>query len=67
VCLRNGFLCWGYRGPSEKGIASILSVPIMAKDEVIGALRFYTATPRRFTEDEIMLTTALAHQGDWRS
>ncbi|MBW1954671.1 MAG: GAF domain-containing protein [Deltaproteobacteria bacterium] len=39
----------------------------MAKDEVIGALRFYTATPRRFTEDEIMLTTALAHQGDWRS
>lgn len=47
----------------REGIASILSVPIMAKDEVIGALRLYTATPRSFTEDEIMLTTALAHQG----
>ncbi len=48
---------------AREGIASILSVPIMAKDEVIGALRLYTATPRSFTEDEIMLATALAHQG----
>lgn len=46
-----------------EGIASILSVPVMAKDEVIGALRLYSGTPRKFTEDEIIFTTALAHQG----
>lgn len=47
----------------REGIASILSVPIMARGEVIGALRLYTATPRHFAEDEILLATALAHQG----
>jgi GAF domain-containing protein len=47
----------------EEGIVSILSVPIMAKEEVIGALRLYSGVKREFTEDEIMLVTALAHQG----
>ncbi|MEW5908830.1 MAG: GAF domain-containing protein [Thermodesulfobacteriota bacterium] len=47
----------------KEGIASILSVPVMAKNEVIGALRLYSATRRKFTDDEIMFTTALAHQG----
>jgi len=47
----------------REGIASILSVPIKARDEVIGALRLYTAKTRHFTEDEILLTNALAHQG----
>jgi GAF domain-containing protein len=47
----------------EEGIVSILSAPIMAKEEVIGALRLYSGVPREFKEDEIMLVTALAHQG----
>ncbi len=47
----------------REGIASILSVPIKAKDEVIGALRLYTAKTRHFTDDEVLLTTALANQG----
>jgi GAF domain-containing protein len=47
----------------REGIFSILSVPVMAKDEVIGALRLYSGTPRKFNQDEIMFTTALAHQG----
>jgi GAF domain-containing protein len=47
----------------EEGIVSILSVPIMAKEEVIGALRLYSEVAREFTEDEIMLVTALALQG----
>ena len=46
-----------------EGIVSILCVPIKAKDEVIGVLRLYSATPRDFTEDEIMQVTALAYQG----
>lgn len=47
----------------EEGIVSILSVPIKAKEEVIGALRLYCRFHRDFTEDEVMLVTALAHQG----
>ncbi len=47
----------------REGIASILSVPIKAKEEVIGALRLYSGVPRYFTEDEVMLVTALALQG----
>ena len=47
----------------EEGIVSILSVPIKAKEEVIGALRLYSGVPRDFTEDEVMLVTALALQG----
>lgn len=47
----------------EEGIVSILSVPIKAKEKVIGALRLYSDVPRDFTEDEVMLVTALALQG----
>ncbi len=47
----------------EEGIVSILCVPVKAKDEVIGVLRLYSGVPREFTDDEIMLATAIAHQG----
>jgi GAF domain-containing protein len=47
----------------EEGIVSILCVPIKAQEEVIGVLRLYSAVSREFSEDEIMLVTALAHQG----
>jgi GAF domain-containing protein len=52
-----------WKEKKEEGIVSILSAPIMAKEEVIGALRLYSGVPREFTDDEIMLVTALAHQG----
>ena len=47
----------------EEGIVSVLSSPIMAKEEVIGVLRLYSGVLREFTDDEIMLVTALAQQG----
>ncbi|HON99863.1 MAG TPA: GAF domain-containing protein, partial [Syntrophales bacterium] len=47
----------------EEGIASILCVPIKAKEEVIGVLRLYSATRRKFTEDDVLLVTALANLG----
>jgi GAF domain-containing protein len=47
----------------EEGIVSMLSVPIKAKEAVIGVLRLYSGVKREFTVDEIMLVTALAHQG----
>ena len=47
----------------EEGIVSLLSLPIKAKDEVIGILRLYSGTRREFTDDEIKLVTALANLG----
>ncbi len=47
----------------EEGIVSILCVPIKAREDVIGVLRLYSEVQREFTDDEIMLVTALAHQG----
>jgi GAF domain-containing protein len=47
----------------EEGIASMLYVPIKSQDKVIGVLNIYSSWSREFTEDEIMLVTALAYQG----
>ncbi len=47
----------------EEGIVSILCVPIKAREKVGGVLRLYSDREREFTEDEIMLASALAHQG----
>ncbi|MEE9910601.1 MAG: GAF domain-containing protein [Deltaproteobacteria bacterium] len=47
----------------EEGIVSMLYVPIKSKEEVIGVLIVYSGRQREFTEDEILLVTALAYQG----
>lgn len=53
-----------YRKEKQReGIVSILSVPVKTKDKVIGVLRLYSGVPREFSEDEIMLVTALAQLG----
>jgi GAF domain-containing protein len=46
-----------------EGIVSMLYVPIKAHDRIIGVLNIYSGISRKFTEDEIMLVTALAYQG----
>jgi len=53
-----------YRKEKEaEGSASMLYVPIKSKDDIIGVLNLYSSKPRDFTEDEILLVTALAYQG----
>jgi GAF domain-containing protein len=47
----------------DEGIASMLSVPIKSKDEVIGVMRLYSAVKRDYPEDTLMLLEALAHTG----
>jgi len=47
----------------EEGIASILSVPMMMRGRVIGVLRIYTAEPRRFSQNEMDLISAIAEIG----
>lgn len=47
----------------KEGIRSILSVPIIFKEEIIGVLRLYDSKPRDFTFREVQFITALAEQG----
>lgn len=44
----------------KEGIASILSVPIVAGGQSIGALRVYTAEPWEFTLDDVNFVQAMA-------
>ncbi len=47
----------------KEGVASILSVPITLRDEVIGVMRVYTSEPRYFTADDIYFVSAVANLG----
>ena len=48
---------------SREGIASMLSVPMLVKDQPIGVLRLYTGTPREFTAVEVEFAKSLAEFG----
>jgi len=48
---------------AREGIVSILSAPIKTNEKVIGVMRLYSGIRREFTEDEVMLVTALAYLG----
>ena len=47
----------------EEGIASIISVPMVMREQVIGVLRIYTGEPRRFSQNEKDLISAIAEIG----
>jgi GAF domain-containing protein len=47
----------------KEGIASILSIPMTVKGEIIGVLRIYTSEPRKFSYDEIEFIYGLADMG----
>lgn len=46
----------------KEGIASIFSLPLKLKDEVIGMLRIYTAQPKEFSQDEVDFLNGFAGQ-----
>ncbi len=53
-----------YREQAKReGIASILSVPMMLRGEIIGVMRVYTAEPYSFTTDDIYFAGAVANLG----
>jgi len=66
IAIKNVFEDKGIQYKKEKkeeGIVSMLYVPIKSKDNVIGVLNVYSSRPKDFTEDEVLLVTALAYQG----
>ena len=53
-----------YREQAKKeGIASILSVPMTLREEIIGVLRVYTAERRSFTVDDMYFVGGVANLG----
>jgi GAF domain-containing protein len=46
----------------REGIASIVSVPVIIKDRIVGVLRLYTSVPCRFSEDDIDFLSAIGMQ-----
>jgi GAF domain-containing protein len=47
----------------KEGIASVLSVPMTVKGQIIGVLRIYTAEQRNISDDEYKLISGLADMG----
>lgn len=53
----------GYRYPEmaeEEGLCSLLAVPMIFQDKVIGILNVYSASSRHFTQEEVDVLSALA-------
>ena len=44
----------------KEGIASLLGVPIISHNKIIGALRVYTAEPWEFSQDDVTVIQAVA-------
>jgi GAF domain-containing protein len=66
IAIKDVFKDAGIQYQKEKkaeGIVSMLYVPIKSKDNIIGVLIVYSGRRRKFTEDEVLLVTALAYQG----
>ncbi len=47
----------------KEGIASILSVPMKLRGQVIGVMRIYTGESRNFTDEDIYFVSAIANLG----
>lgn len=47
----------------QEGIASILSVPVRLREEVVGVMRVYTSEPRQFTDADTYFASAVANFG----
>jgi len=46
-----------------EGVASMISVPLKSRDEVVGLMRLFSNRKQAFDEDLIMMVEALAHSG----
>ena len=49
----------------KEGISSILSVPVVVGEKLIGAMRVYTSEPWEFTLDDVNFVQALAQIAGW--
>jgi signal transduction protein with GAF and PtsI domain len=46
----------------KEGLCSLLSVPMMIREKIVGVINSYTSMPHRFTTEEVKLMQAIANQ-----
>ncbi len=46
----------------KEGLASMLSVPMLVKERVVGVINCYTSLPHKFTRSEVEVLTTVANQ-----
>lgn len=46
----------------KEGLCSLLSVPMMIREKIVGVINSYTSMPYRFTTEEVKLMQAIANQ-----
>src|SRR5690606_3584523 len=46
----------------KEGLVSTLVIPLIAKEELLGVMAFYTREPHAFSDDEIEFLTTIAGQ-----
>jgi GAF domain-containing protein len=66
VCIKNAYDDPRLQYPEAmraEGINTVLSVPVIAADKVIGVLRLYSAEPRDYSADDLEFVSALAEMG----
>jgi PAS domain S-box-containing protein len=51
-----------YKEAVEEGIRSILSIPMLFKNEIIGVLRLYSAKPVKYNDADLRFMSAIAEQ-----
>ncbi len=54
----------GYHFPdiaAREGLCSMASIPLRTQDRIIGVMNCYTATPHRFSDDELNILSAFAN------
>ncbi|MFH1487032.1 MAG: HAMP domain-containing sensor histidine kinase, partial [Chloroflexota bacterium] len=47
----------------REGIASLLCVPVILRQQIVGVMRLYTSEPRHFTDEDARFLTAVANLG----
>jgi len=53
---------WQYpEAAKREGLTSVLSLPLRARDSILGVMRIYANRRRQFTDDEVDLLGAFAH------
>ncbi len=66
VCIKNAFGDPRLQYPEAlraEGINTVLSVPVIAGDKVIGVLRLHSAEPRDYNAEDLEFVSALAEMG----
>jgi GAF domain-containing protein len=66
VCIKNAFDDPRIQYPEAirtEGLNTLLSVPVVAGERVIGVLRLYSAEPRDYSDEDLEFISALAEMG----